>query len=97
MAVVLGLAWGFISRYVPFIYLNLLIAAGIGLAIGEVTGLAINRKRGSWLAVIGGAAVAAGYTVNIFTFGDMPGPGLDLIIDIAGVIIGVYVAVNRLR
>jgi hypothetical protein len=97
MAVILGLAWGFVSRFLPFIYLNLLIAAGIGFAIGEVTGLAVNRKRGTWLAVIGGLGVAVCYLVNILTFGDLPGLNMWLIVDIAGLAIGIYTAVNRLR
>jgi hypothetical protein len=97
MGVVLGLAWGFVSSFLPFIYLNLLIAAGIGFAIGEVTGLAVNRKRGAWLAVIGGLGVAVCYAVNIFTFGNMPGLSMWLIIDIAGLTIGIYTAVSRLR
>jgi hypothetical protein len=97
LAVVLGLAWGFISSYLPFIYLNLLISAGIGYAIGEVTGLAVNRKRGVGLAIIGGLGVAACYAVNIFTFGSMPGVGLGLIVDIAGLALGIYTAVSRLK
>ena len=97
IAVILGLAWGFISRFLPFIYLNLLIAAGIGFAIGEVVGLAVNRKRGTGLAVIGGFGVAVCYAVNILTFGDIPGLNIWLIIDIAGLAIGIYTAVNRLR
>jgi hypothetical protein len=97
MAVVLGLAWGFITNIVPFIYINLIIAAGIGYAIGEVTGLAVNRKRGTWLAVIGGIAVALCYAVNIFTFGRIPGFGFGLILDIASVVIGITTAVSRLR
>jgi hypothetical protein len=97
LAVALGLAWGFVNRFLPFIYLNLLIAAGIGYAIGEVVGLAINRKRGTWLAVIGGFGVAVCYVVNIFTFGYMPGLGLGLLVDIAGLVIGIYTAVSRLR
>ena len=97
IAVILGLAWGFISRFLPFIYLNLLIAAGIGFAIGEVVGWAVNRKRGTGLAVIGGFGVAVCYAVNILTFGDVPGFNIWLIIDIAGLVIGIYTAVNRLR
>jgi hypothetical protein len=97
LAVILGLAWGFISRFLPFIYLNLLIAAGIGFAIGEVTGRAVNRKRGTGLAVIGGLGVAVCYAVNILTFGNIPGFDIWLIIDIAGLAIGIYTAVNRLK
>lgn len=97
MAILLGLLWGFVSRFIPFIILNLFIFAAIGYAIGEITGLAVNRKRGTWLAVIGGFAVAVCYVVSIFTYGPVPGLGLNLVIDIVGVIIGVSTAVSRLR
>ena len=95
--VVLGLAWGFVSNYISFFYLNLLIAAGIGWVIGEVTGLAVNRKRGLWLAVIGGAAVVLCYAADVFIFGFMPGIGLGLAVDIVSVIVGISTAVSRLR
>jgi hypothetical protein len=95
-AVIIGLLWGFVSNYLPYIFLNLLLAAGFGYAIGEVTGLAVNRKRGVWLAVIGGAAVAVSYIVRIFSFGEVPLVGLDLAIDIVGLFLGIYLAVNRL-
>jgi hypothetical protein len=97
VAIVVGLAWGFITNLVSFIYLNLLLAAGAGYAIGEVTGLAVNRKRGPWLAAVGGIAVVIGYTVNIFIFGEIPSIGLGLIIDLTGLGVGIYMAVNRLR
>ena len=97
MAIVIGLAWGFITHLVSFIYLNLLLAAGIGYAIGEVTGLAVNRKRGPGLAVVGGMAVVICYAVNIFTFGYIPSIGLGLIIDLVSLGVGIYMAVNRLR
>ena len=96
-AVVLGLIWGFITGFIPFYLLNLLIFAGVGWVIGQLTGLAVNRKRGIWLAVIGGAAVVISYVVNIFTFGQVPGIGLSLFIDIAGLIIGISTAVSLLR
>ena len=96
MALIVGLVWGFISNYLPFIFINLLLAACLGYAIGEVTGLAVNRKRGVWLAVIGGAAVAISYVIRIFSFGEVPSVGLELAIDIAGLFLGIYMAVNRL-
>ena len=96
MAIVIGLAWGFISNYIPYIFLNLLLAAGFGFAIGEITGLTVNRKRGLWLAVIGGVAVALSYVVRIFSFGEVPSVGFDLAIDIVGLFLGIYFAVNRL-
>jgi hypothetical protein len=97
VAIVVGLAWGFITNLVSFIYLNLLLAAGAGYAIGEVTGLAVNRKRGPWLAAVGGIAVVIGYMVNIFVFGEIPSIGLSLIIDLTGIGVGIYMAVNRLH
>ena len=97
MAVVIGLAWGFVTSLLSFIYLNLILAAGIGYAIGEVTGLAVNRKRGTWLAVIGSIAVVICYLVNIFTFGVVPSFGLSLILDLVGVVLGISAAVARLR
>ena len=97
IAIVIGLVWGFISNFYSFIYLNLLIAAGIGYAIGEMTGLSVNRKRGPWLAAIGGIAVIICYTINILTFGSLPALGLGLAIDLIGVVIGISTAVSRLR
>src|SRR4030042_3555344 len=66
MALIVGLVWGFISNYLPFIFINLLLAGGLGYAIGEVTGLAVNRKRGVWLAGIGGAAGGISYVISVF-------------------------------
>jgi hypothetical protein len=97
MAVVVGLVWGLIADFIPFPVLNLIIAAGAGYAIGEVTALAINKKRGTWLAVIGGIAAAISYTVSIFTFGGIPHGVLAILLDLAGLGIGIYAAVSRLR
>jgi hypothetical protein len=97
MAVVIGLAWGFVTSLLSFIYLNLILAAGIGYAIGDVTSLAVNRKRGTWLAVVGSIAVVICYLVNIFTFGAVPSFGLSLIFDLIGVVLGISAAVARLR
>ena len=96
MAAVIGLAWGFVSNYLPYFFINLLIAAGFGFAIGEVTSLAVNRKRGLWLAVIGGIAVALSYVIRIFSFGEVPSVGIDLAVDVASLFLGIYLAVNRL-
>jgi hypothetical protein len=97
MAVVIGLAWGFVNSLFSFIYLNLIIAAGVGYAIGEVVSLSVNRKRGIPLAVIGSVAVVIGYLVGIFTFGEVPSLGLSLILDLVGIGIGISMAVSRLR
>jgi hypothetical protein len=97
MAAVTGMAWGFVTSLLSFIYLNLILAAGAGYAIGEVTGLAVNRKRGPGLAAVGSMAVVICYLVNIFTFGEVPSPGLGLILDLAGLALGIATAVSRLR
>jgi hypothetical protein len=100
MAAVTGLLWGVFNNLVGFFYFglgNLLLAAGVGYAIGEVVGLSVNRKRGRWLAVIGGAGVAVAYVVNIFTFGRLPLDIVRIVLDLVSVGVGVYVAVGRLR
>jgi hypothetical protein len=97
MAAVTGIVWGIFNAFVGFFYLNLLLAAGVGYVIGEVVSLAVNRKRGRWLAAIGGVGVAAAYLVNIFTFGRVPLDFFRVILDLVSVGIGVYVAVTRLR
>jgi hypothetical protein len=73
------------------------LAAGVGYAIGEVVSLAVNRKRGRWLAVIGGVAVVIAYLVNIFSFGIFLLNPLSIIFDLLAIGIGIYMAVNRLR
>ena len=97
MAIVTGLAWGAIDSVMPFFYLGLILAGAVGYAVGEVVSLSVNRKRGLWLAVFGGAAVVISFLVNIFTFGGYPSGGLWIAIDIVAIGIGVYVAVSRLR
>jgi hypothetical protein len=94
---VVGLVWGVIANSVNFIILNLIIAAGVGYAIGEVTSLSVNKKRGTGLAVIGGIAAALSYTISIFTFGHIPHGLFAIVLDLAGLGVGVYFAVNRLR
>ena len=97
MAVVTGLAWGAIDSVMPFFYLGLILAGAVGYAIGEVVSLSVNRKRGRWLAVFGGTAVAISYLVNIFTFGGLPSTGLRIFIDLLAIGIGIFIAVSRLR
>jgi hypothetical protein len=92
-ALVIGIVWGFLQKYVGFFYLNLLLAAGVGYVIGEAISLSVNRKSGTGLAVIGGLAVLLCYYVSTFTFW-----GLNFhLIDIVGIVIGIIVAVARLR
>jgi hypothetical protein len=97
MAVVCGLVWGVISGVTTFFFLNIVLAAGAGYAIGEVVSLAVNRKRGRGLSAIGGAAMLICYLVNIFSLGRIPFTGLQIVLGLVAIGIGIYVAVNRLR
>ena len=92
MAIVCGIIWGVVGRWMPF-YLNLLLAPGVGYAIGEVVSLSVNRKRGTGLAVVGGIAVTISYMFSIlspwgFSFG---------LLDLVALALGIFVAVTRLR
>jgi len=100
MATVCGVVWGVISVFVPFFYLNLLLAPGAGYAIGEVVSLSVNRKRGRGLATIAGIALVVSYLISIFL------PSLLLVgllfanfhfIDLLALALGIFFAVNRLR
>jgi hypothetical protein len=97
MAVVCGLIWGIINGVVPFFYLNLILAGGVGYAIGEVVSFSVNRKRGRWLAAMGSLAVVISYAVNIFSFGSIPFSPVRIILDLVALGIGISVVVSRLR
>ncbi len=92
MAIVCGIAWGLVRSLVPFIFFNLLLAAGAGYAIGEVVSLSVNRKRGTGLAVVGGMAVVISYLVVSLLWG--VGSWL---LDLLALALGIFVAVIRLR
>ena len=97
MALVSGVIWGLVNIFVPFFYLNLLIGAGVGYAIGEVVGLAVNRKRGRGLAAVAGTGVAISYLVSILLLLGLPSGMFHIIIDIISLALGIFVAVTRLR
>jgi len=97
MAIAGGFVWGLLRGFLPFIFVNLLLAGGVGYAIGEVVGRSVNRKRGSWLALIGGIAIPLSYLASIpfnmlFKYTAVFHP-----LDILAVAIGIFVAVIRLR
>ncbi len=100
-AIVCGIVWGVVARVVPFFFLNLLLAAGAGYVIGEVTSRSINRKRGTWLAIIAGIAVVISYLVSIMTsalfLGGLPLGLFNIIFDLLAIALGIFVAVTRLR
>ncbi|GAI83482.1 unnamed protein product, partial [marine sediment metagenome] len=100
MAVVCGVVWKVIMGVVPFLYLNFLFAAAVGYATGEVVSRSVNRKRGRGLAIIAGLSVVLSYLISILSpwgvsFGLVSIPSL--IIDLAALALGIFIAVNRLR
>ena len=96
MAIVCGVVWGLIGSFVPY-FLNLLLAAGAGYAIGEVVSLSVNRKRGTGLATIAGIAVAISYLVSLLLPWGLPF-GLSFhFLDLLALALGIFVAVTRLR
>jgi len=100
MAIVCGLIWGVIIGLLHIVYLNFLLAAGAGYAIGEVVSLSVNRKRGTGLAVIAGIAVAISYIISLFSPWGAALVLLNipfLVIDLLALALGIFVAVTRLR
>ncbi len=67
IAIVCGFVWWAINLILPFLFLRLLIAAGVGYAIGEVVSLSVNRKRGTGLAIVSGSCAALAFAIpNVF-------------------------------
>jgi len=97
MAFACGAVWGLIAWLVPMFFLNLLLAAAAGYAIGEVTSLSVNRKRGTGLAVLGGIAVASSYAVTYLFPGVLPFGIFSVVYNIIAVGLGIFIAVTRLR
>ena len=79
--------------FVPFFYLNLLLAPGAGYVIGEVVSLSVNRKRGTGLAAVAGIAMVISYLTSILS------PwGLSFgLLGLLALALGIFVAVSRLR
>ncbi len=97
MAIASGAVWGLIEWLVPMFSLSLLLAPAAGYAIGEVTSLAVNRKRGTGLAVVGGIAAALSYGVALLFPAALPVGIFSIIYHIIAVALGIFVAVSRLR
>ena len=92
MAIVCGILCAALGL-IRFPFLNFVLAAGVGYVIGEVISKAVNRKRGTGLAIIAGGCVVISYFISILSpwglhFG---------LFDILALALGVFLAVNRLR
>ena len=101
LAVAMGIIWGVVATMVPVFNFNLLLAPAVGYVIGEVTSRAVNRKRGTGLAVVASAGVGISYLVNIlFRLGGGFIPNLSVqfvLFNLMALALGIYIAVNRLR
>ena len=97
MAVITGIVWWLLQGFLQFLFLNLLLAAGAGYAIGEVVSLSVNRKRGPWLASIAGIGVVMSYLVNILLWGGFSFGLVYIALSIAALVLGIYIAATRLR
>ena len=97
LAIVLGILWGLLQDFIPF--LDLLTAICIGYAIGELISLSVNRKRGAGLPFIGGLCVALCYIVSHI---DLSAGRLIFYYyfsfwDLLALAFGMFIAVSRLR
>ncbi len=90
-----GVLWWILEVFLPF-YLGLLLAAGIGYAIGELVSLSVNRKRGKGLATIASIGVVISYLITIIV-GGVPFGLLNIALDFLALALGIFIAVNRLR
>ena len=99
IAIVCGIVWEIIIGVVP-LYLNLLLAPGIGYAVGELISLSANRKRSRGLAAVAGSCVVISYLITVlFPWGTHLGLSsiMYLVIDLLALALGIFVAVTRLR
>ncbi|MCH8864918.1 MAG: B-box zinc finger protein [Chloroflexi bacterium] len=102
MAVVTGLLWGALRIFISFFIFNLLLGPGAGYVIGEVVGLAVNRKRGRGLAMVASLGVVISYLVSIMLLSVVMPWGFhfgvfNIALDLVAVGLGIFVAVTRLR
>jgi hypothetical protein len=99
VAAVLGVAGGFVWRYLPgFLGLFILLfAVGYGYVMGAAISRATNRKRGYALQVIAGFGVLLAYFLrNYLAFGALVLPGID-IFGWLSLAIAILVAASALR
>lgn len=90
VAVMAGILWNLLSIYIPV--LAWVLALGVGYVVGESISVAVNRKRGTGLAVTAGfsmglAVIASGLLVAVMTN----------LICLLFVGIAFYIAINRVR
>ena len=92
-ALVCGAIWGLLGTLLPFFLLDIALGAAAGFAIGELMSLAVNRKRGTRLAVMAGIMVVISYIIGVL----VPWGTYFSFIGILAVAAGVFMAVIRIR
>jgi len=103
VAAAIGVAWGFLESYLGWFgpIITVLVGYGAGMAVSYIIGLAVNRKRGTGLAVIGAIAVLVCLGVVELIFysrhGNVLWHGYPYIMTIVAAIFGAVVAFLRLR
>ena len=96
VAAAAGLLWAVIWWAIHFLFLSILIAAGIGYAIGELISVATNRKRGPGLQTIAGISMVVSFAVYYLAIYYFFTPWFSLY-SIIGLALGILIAVARLR
>ena len=100
---VLGVVWGTLLPFTISFFFGLAVGAGVGYVVGEAVSTATNRKMGLPLQVMAAAGVVLAYLVRsaILASAFRNIAVIDIVTDdVFGyivVILGVVVAVNRLR
>ena len=92
-AAVVGFIWGLVEALIPFVYLNWILGGAAGYACAEAVGLAVNRKRGTLLAVIAAVSFVGSYFVALI----VPWGFRFSLFDIIAIFVGIFVAVSRIR
>jgi hypothetical protein len=90
-AILGGLAWEFISPLLGFF--SLLLAAAIGLGIGELISLSTNRKSGIGLAAVGGIAALLSFGLSYWFLNYTHFSFLSLV----AAAVAIFVSIARLR
>jgi hypothetical protein len=96
-AVVCGFLWYFIRLFIPnFLFVGLVVAAGMGYAIGQAISYSVNRKRNVVLKLVAGICVLIAYVIGNQIA--MPGQfvmGFGLF-NLFAIAVGIYLAVTKL-
>lgn len=97
-AIICGIIWWMARRWVPFPYLNLLLAPGVGYVVGEIVSRSVNRKRGTGLAVVASLMVVLSYPVSYLLPGRFSLSFMNFMyVDLLGLALGILLAINRMR